>query len=68
MNEFKLKKPYLTLGQFIKAVNLVSSWGMVKAFLITANITVNKEKVNQRGKKLYKSDLLTINGTNYQIT
>lgn len=67
MEKFKIKGPYITLGQFVKAINLVSSGGMEKAFLQEATIIYNGEKENRRGKKIYPKDRVIINGTPYEF-
>lgn len=67
MAEFKLKSEYITLGQLLKVVGLISSGGMAKQFLEDSEITLNGESENRRGKKLFKGDLLVINGFVYKI-
>lgn len=67
MTEFKLKGEYITLGQLIKVLGLVGSGGMVKAFLADKEITLNGEKENRRGKKLFLGDVLIIQNKNYKI-
>ncbi len=67
MKEFKLKSEYITLGQLIKVLGLISSGGMVKMFLEDNLITLNGEKENRRGKKLFKGDQLVIKGNAYLI-
>lgn len=51
---------YITLGQLVKYENLVESGGLVKLFLSEAFITLNGEKENRRGKKLYVGDIVEI--------
>lgn len=53
---------YITLGQLLKLASIISYGGEAKSFLATANVTVNGEKENRRGRKLYPSDTVTING------
>ncbi len=67
MTEFKLKSEYITLGQLIKAANLIDSGGMIKVFLFESEITVNGELENRRGKKLYQGDFVVINNKKYKI-
>lgn len=63
----KITDEYITLGQFIKIVDLVSSGGQVKMFLLSNEIKVNNELENRRGKKLYIGDHITIFNKEYVI-
>ena len=67
MKEIKIDSEFITLGQFLKYVDLVSSGGEVREFLIENKIIVNNETENRRGKKLYRNDLICINDKQYKI-
>lgn len=67
IEEVKIDSEFITLGQFLKYVDLVSSGGEVREFLIENKITVNSEAENKRGKKLYRNDLVCINEKQYKI-
>lgn len=67
LKTLQIKDEYITLGQFIKVMDLISSGGEAKFFLNNAEILVNGEKENRRGKKLYKGDLININNKEYKI-
>lgn len=67
MVEFKLKTEYITLGQFIKALGLISSGGMIKQYLLETPILLNDVQENRRGKKLYSGDVLIIKSHKYKI-
>lgn len=59
---------YITLGQFLKLTNIISSGGMAKPYLAQTEIYVNDELEKRRGKKLYENDIIFIpNIGNYQI-
>lgn len=62
-----IKEEYINLGQLIKMLDLVSSGGETKHFLLNTHILVNNEVENRRGRKLYKGDLITINDKEYRI-
>ena len=51
---------YITLGQFLKLANVISSGGMAKPFLQQMEVFVNDELENRRGKKLYDTDTVSI--------
>ena len=67
IKEIKIKEDFITLGQFLKVIDLISSGGEAKIFLINNKITVNSELENRRGKKLYINDEIEINGDLYKI-
>lgn len=65
MEKFIIKGDFITIGQFLKTHNLVSSGGMVKPFLEENEILLNGVKENRRGKKIYKDDVLSVLGKEY---
>ncbi len=58
--EVKISTDYITLGQFIKLLNIFDSGGMVKAYLQDVGVMVNNEKEHRRGRKLYPNDVIEI--------
>ena len=67
IKDIKIKDEFITLGQFIKVVDLISSGGEAKVFLLNTEVLINGEKDNRRGRKLYKNDLIIINDIEYKI-
>lgn len=51
---------YITLGQFLKVADIISSGGMAKPFLQQMEVFVNEEPENRRGKKLYDGYTISI--------
>jgi len=69
MEKINISSDYITLGQFIKFANIVSSGGMVKAILNEKTIHVNDVLEARRGKKLYPGDKIVIKGIgSYRIS
>ncbi len=62
-----IKTEYIKLSQFIKFVGLVNTGGEAKLFLNDAKITINGEKENRPGRKLYSKDVIVINGRKFEI-
>ena len=62
-----IKTEYIKLSQFIKYVGIVNTGGEAKLLLNDANITVNGEKENRPGRKLYSKDVVVINGRKFEI-
>ena len=67
IKKVEIKEDYITLGQFLKIVDLISSGGEAKAFLSMNTVLVNHEMDNRRGRKLYKDDLIEIASETYRI-
>ena len=53
---FTLKTEYITLGQLMKAVGLISNGSDAKVILAQGGNKVNGEDENRRGKKLRPGD------------
>lgn len=62
-----IKGEYITLGQLLKFLNLVSTGGEEKIFVSTHDITFNGEKEDRRGKKLRDKDKVSIDGEEFTI-
>jgi len=68
MEKVIISTEYITLGQFLKYVNIANSGGMVKAILSENRISVNDILDSRRGKKLYPGDKVVIKGVgDYRI-
>ena len=60
--ELHLLGDLITLGQLIKALDLIDSGAEAKAYLAEAKIWVNGEPENRRGKKLFAGDVVDLPG------
>jgi len=58
---------FITLGQFLKIADIISSGGEAKSFLAENMILVNGEEDRRRGRKLYKDDIVEIDRKQYRI-
>lgn len=58
---------YITLGQVLKHLNLVSTGGEEKIYLSENTVIFNGTPENRRGKKLHPGDVVVIEGTAYEI-
>lgn len=59
---FTLKTEFITLGQVLKLSKVVSTGGEVKAYLASNVVLVNQSEENRRGRKLYKGDVVELEG------
>ena len=66
-NNIKITGEYITLGQLLNFLDLVSTGGEEKIFLRENEVLFNGEKEQRRGKKLRDKDQVTILGVTYTI-
>lgn len=67
MTDFKVKGDYITLGQLLKAENLVEDGAMAKEVIREGMAKVNGEVDTRRGKKLYPGDVVEFEGNEIRI-
>lgn len=66
-NVLKIDTEYITLSQFLKMTDFVSSGGMTKWFLKENEVIVNGDYEHRRGRKLRNGDCIDINGDSFII-
>jgi ribosome-associated protein len=62
MKQIQIHTDYITLGQFLKLSDCISTGGQAKIFLQETSIHVNGEPENRRGKKLVPRDVVKVEG------
>ncbi|WP_428910289.1 S4 domain-containing protein YaaA [Niallia sp. Krafla_26] len=62
MNKIKIDTEYITLGQFLKVADIISTGGMAKWFLSEHEIIINGEQDQRRGRKLRLGDKIIVEG------
>ncbi len=65
--EVIISTAYITLAQFLKKTDMISSGGEAKIFLASQVVYVNGERENRRGRKLYPEDKIEVLGQKYAI-
>lgn len=60
MRIIEINDEYITLGQFLKLTDCISTGGEAKFFLQQHDITVNGVSEKRRGKKLYDQYIVDI--------
>ena len=65
MNE--ISSQYITLTQFLKMQGFASTGGQAKFLVKELNISVNGEKEDRRGRKLYPGDVVMVDGRKFVI-
>ena len=58
---------FITLGQFLKVADIISSGGEAKTFLAENIVLINSVEDRRRGRKLYKDDIVEIDRKQYKI-
>lgn len=62
-----IRGDYITLGQFLKKVDIIVTGGESGFFLEEEQVYVNEERETRRGRKLYREDRIVISGQTYVI-
>lgn len=62
MKPIAIQTEYITLGQFLKLADCISTGGHAKFFLQETKVIVNGEPENRRGRKLYHGDTVEVDG------
>lgn len=65
MKQFKMKSEVMTLTQFLKANDYISSGGEAKYFLQDYVVLINDVECNLRGKKLFPKDIVVVDNDKY---
>ncbi|MFC5529597.1 S4 domain-containing protein YaaA [Cohnella yongneupensis] len=62
MKQIGISTEYITLGQFLKLADCISTGGEAKFFLQEAKVLINGEPDNRRGRKLIVGDQIEVEG------
>ena len=68
MKKIPIKTEYITLGQFLKLADIISTGGEAKFYLLNNVIYVDNIVDNRRGRKLYPGTILKCSNEEYEIT
>lgn len=67
MEKIKINTDFITLGQLLKIINIISSGGEAKFYLSENICYVNNEAEQRRGRKLYKGYIIKVENKEYLI-
>ncbi|MBD0382263.1 MULTISPECIES: S4 domain-containing protein YaaA [Paenibacillus] len=62
MKQIAINTEYITLGQFLKLADCISTGGQAKFFVKEEKIEVNGQAENRRGRKLVPRDVVSVEG------
>jgi ribosome-associated protein len=65
--EIAIRGDTIRLGQLLKLAGIVGAGGELKAFLAEADVRVNGEPENRRGRQLHPGDAVTVAGEELRI-
>ena len=65
--QLKSDQEYITLQSLLKITDIISTGGMVKAYLVENKVLVNGELEDRRGRKLYPGDKVEVEGRTFVI-
>ena len=65
--QLKSDQEFITLQSLLKITNIISTGGMVKAYLAENEVLVNGELEDRRGRKLYPGDKVEVEGRTFVI-
>jgi len=67
MNKIKINTEIIKLDAFLKWAAIVSSGSEAKIYIQDELVKVNNEICTQRGKKLKVGDIVSFEGSNFEI-
>ena len=67
IKEITINSEFITLGQFLKFADVISTGGEAKLFLSQNDVYINGELDVRRGRKLRSGDRIKILGETYLI-
>ena len=67
MNKIEITTEFIKLDSFLKFSSAVSMGSEAKMLILDELVKVNNEICTQRGKKLYKGDIVEFNGESYEV-
>jgi len=67
LKTLKITTEYITLQQFLKIENFISSGGEAKYYLQENDVYVNNELETRRGRKLYPNYIIVVENQEFKI-
>ena len=67
MNQIEISTEFIKLDSFLKFSGAASLGSEAKMYILDELVKVNGEICTQRGKKLYKGDVVEFNGDTFKV-
>ena len=65
--QISITTEYITLGQFLKVADVISTGGEAKSYLASHKVVINSEPDNRRGRKLRDGDKVELDCGVYEV-
>ena len=65
--EIKIQTEFIKLDSFLKFAGVASLGSEAKMYVLDELVKVNGEICTQRGKKLYRGDIVEFNGETFKV-
>ena len=65
--EVKIQTEFIKLDSFLKFCGAASLGSEAKMYVLDGEVLVNGEVCTQRGKKLYRGDIVEFNGETFKV-
>ena len=65
--DISINTDYITLGQFLKLADVISTGGEAKVFLQNNEVVINDGIDCRRGRKLREGDIVEVLGKSFRI-
>lgn len=67
MKTIKIDTEFIKLGQLLKLAGTADSGVHAKIMIVNGDVKLNGEVETQRGKKIYKGDIVEVEGHSYRV-
>lgn len=67
MKKIKIDTEFIKLGQFLKLVGIADSGVHAKILILNGEVKLNGKIEKQRGKKVYKDDIIDVQGSQFKV-
>jgi ribosome-associated protein len=67
VRDVAIRGDMIRLGQLLKLADVVDSGGELKALLAEADVLVNGEPENRRGRQLHPGDVISVAGDELRV-
>lgn len=67
MKKIKIDTEFIKLGQFLKLVGIADSGVHAKILILNGELKLNGKIEKQRGKKVYKDDIIDVQGSQFKV-
>lgn len=67
MNSVFITTEYITIGQLLKLVGVVTNGGEIKHFIAENDVFLDGKLIKERGKKVYPGSVVSVFDTSYTV-